>query len=122
MGECGRLKLADFGVSQTHPDPDAPVLTKANGTPAFMAPETAHAKTFDGRALDIWAAGVTLYMFLTGVCVFAGPTPLVTYENIEHMEPEMQEGWAPELVALMQQLLQKDPAKRITMPALKEDA
>ena len=38
------------------------------GTPAFMAPETLleNSNKYGGRALDVWAMGITLYCFIFG--------------------------------------------------------
>ena len=43
-------------------------LTNTAGTPAFMAPETllGNKETYSGKALDVWALGITLYCFLYG--------------------------------------------------------
>jgi eukaryotic-like serine/threonine-protein kinase len=70
--EKGRqLKLADFGIAQL----DASDLTQAGlvlGTPSCMAPEQILQQTVDGRA-DVFAAGVLLYVLLTGTRPFPGP-------------------------------------------------
>ncbi len=39
------------------------------GTPSYLAPELltlAQGQTYDGRAVDVWAAGVVLYVMLVG--------------------------------------------------------
>ena len=43
-------------------------LTNTAGTPAFMAPETllGTKEKYSGKALDVWALGITLYCFLYG--------------------------------------------------------
>ncbi len=37
-------------------------LRKMAGSPAFLAPEICTGNTFWGKACDVWAAGVTLYV------------------------------------------------------------
>jgi len=61
----GVLKLADFGLAQILPR--GGFVAKC-GTPAFMAPEQhgLPATGSYGKAVDMWAAGVILYMFLHG--------------------------------------------------------
>ncbi|KAG8456104.1 hypothetical protein GDO86_002051 [Hymenochirus boettgeri] len=67
LGEDGHIKIADFGVSNQFQGDDA-FLSNTVGTPAFMAPETLTEtrKIFSGKALDVWAMGVTLYCFVFG--------------------------------------------------------
>ncbi|MEQ2165274.1 hypothetical protein GOODEAATRI_015192 [Goodea atripinnis] len=67
LGDDGHVKLADFGVSNEFEGPDA-LLSGTAGTPAFMAPEmmSEHQQSFSGKALDVWAMGITLYCFVFG--------------------------------------------------------
>ncbi|ERE76862.1 calcium/calmodulin-dependent protein kinase kinase 2-like isoform 1 [Cricetulus griseus] len=67
VGEDGHIKIADFGVSNEFKGSDA-LLSNTVGTPAFMAPESLSEtrKIFSGKALDVWAMGVTLYCFVFG--------------------------------------------------------
>ncbi|XP_075754725.1 calcium/calmodulin-dependent protein kinase kinase 2 isoform X4 [Pelodiscus sinensis] len=67
VGEDGHIKIADFGVSNEFKGTDA-LLTNTVGTPAFMAPETLSEtrKIFSGKALDVWAMGITLFCFVFG--------------------------------------------------------
>ncbi|KAK0147316.1 Calcium/calmodulin-dependent protein kinase kinase 1 [Merluccius polli] len=71
LGEDGHVKIADFGVSNVFEGSDARLFSMA-GTPAFMAPEmmTEMELSFSGKALDVWAMGVTLYCFVHGTCPF----------------------------------------------------
>lgn len=55
------LKLTDFGLSTE----DVKSNNKS-GTRVFMAPETYQDKEFDLMASDVWSAGITLYVLLTG--------------------------------------------------------
>ncbi|CAG5876662.1 unnamed protein product [Menidia menidia] len=67
LGDDGHVKIADFGVSNQFEGNDA-LLSSTAGTPAFMAPETLSEKrkSFSGKALDVWAMGITLYCFVFG--------------------------------------------------------
>jgi len=62
----GVLKLADFGLSAVLPREG--MLSQKCGTPAFMAPEQHDLVNSGGygMAVDMWAAGVILYMMLNG--------------------------------------------------------
>lgn len=62
-----RLKLADLGLAAACPPGE--LLTERCGTAAFMAPELyGRPKRSQGYGLpvDIWAAGVTMYMVMFG--------------------------------------------------------
>ena len=71
----GVIKVADLGLAKDTEEDTA--LTKTGtgaGTPIYMAPEQARdAKRVDGR-VDIYALGVMLYVFLTGLPPFKGTT------------------------------------------------
>ncbi|KAF2987562.1 hypothetical protein EK904_013235 [Melospiza melodia maxima] len=84
VGEDGHVKIADFGVSNEFKGADA-LLTNTVGTPAFMAPETLSEtrKIFSGKALDVWAMGITLYCF-----VFGQLHPWVTKNGAELLPTE----------------------------------
>merc|ERR550525_942597 len=61
----GTLKLADFGLATFVPP--GKLLKDKCGTPAFMAPEIHSLPKRSpgyGFPVDVWAAGVTMYMIL----------------------------------------------------------
>jgi len=69
------VKLVDFGVSKIL-DSDAQ-LTRSGallGTPTYMAPEQVLARRRLDHRVDLWAAGVILYMALTGRRPHEAPT------------------------------------------------
>ncbi|XP_050442455.1 serine/threonine-protein kinase GL21140 [Adelges cooleyi] len=60
-GHVLHLKLADFGLSQKVTEP----LFMVCGTPTYVAPEILTQEGY-GVKIDIWAAGVILYILLCG--------------------------------------------------------
>ncbi len=74
----GTVKVLDFGIARAR---DALASNGGNhtgtgmllGTPAFMAPEQALAKTKDiDQQTDVWAAGATLFSLISGTFVHTG--------------------------------------------------
>ncbi|XP_051521444.1 uncharacterized protein LOC127422083 isoform X6 [Myxocyprinus asiaticus] len=97
LGDDGHVKIADFGVSNQFEGNDA-LLSSTAGTPAFMAPETLsdNRKSFSGKALDVWAMGVTLYCFVYGKCPFIDEYILALHNKIKSKLVEF-----PEIVTLV---------------------
>jgi len=77
----GTLKVLDFGIARVR-EAAASISGYSTGsgitlgTPAFMAPEQAYAKSseIDGQT-DVWAVGATLFYLLTGESVHQGDNP-----------------------------------------------
>ncbi|XP_068455840.1 calcium/calmodulin-dependent protein kinase kinase 1 isoform X2 [Clinocottus analis] len=124
LGDDGHVKIADFGVSNQFEGNDA-MLSSTAGTPAFMAPETLSdaRKSFSGKALDVWAMGVTLYCFVFGKCPFIDEYILALHNKIRTRlvdfpeTPEISEA----LRTLLLRMLDKNPDSRITIPEMKMD-
>ena len=77
------LPPADFGVSEIF-EGDRAVIKNSAGSPAFLPPEAVDPDitSFDGQLLDIWACGVTLWIFCFGRVPFRGDSILKLHENI----------------------------------------
>ncbi|XP_038231622.1 calcium/calmodulin-dependent protein kinase kinase 1 isoform X2 [Dermochelys coriacea] len=122
LGDDGHVKIADFGVSNQFEGNDAQLSSTA-GTPAFMAPEAISdsGKSFSGKALDVWAMGITLYCFVYGKCPFIDEYILALHNKIKNKvvefpeEPQISE----ELKELIVKMLDKNPETRITVPEIK---
>ncbi|KAM3838469.1 calcium/calmodulin-dependent protein kinase kinase 2-like [Diretmus argenteus] len=122
VGEDGHIKIADFGVSNQFEGTDA-LLTSTVGTPAFLAPETLSEtrKNFSGKALDVWAMGVTLYCFVFGVCPFMDERILSLHQKIKTLPVELPQhaDISEDLKDLLLKMLDKNPENRITIPQIK---
>jgi len=78
LTQRGQPMLTDFGIAKILDLEETQDLTgtsAAVGTPEYMAPEQATAKTVDHRA-DIYALGVVLYEMITGRKPYTADTPL----------------------------------------------
>uniref|UniRef100_A0A8C5DTR7 calcium/calmodulin-dependent protein kinase n=1 Tax=Gouania willdenowi TaxID=441366 RepID=A0A8C5DTR7_GOUWI len=121
VGEDGHIKIADFGVSNQFEGADA-LLTSTVGTPAFLAPETLSEtrKNFSGKALDVWAMGVTLYCFAFGVCPFMDERILSLHQKIKTQPVVLPDtDISDDLKDLLLKMLDKNPESRISIPQIK---
>ncbi|CDS10804.1 hypothetical protein LRAMOSA11290 [Lichtheimia ramosa] len=122
LSQDGVLKFVDFGVSEMF-QKDNDLLKKSAGSPAFMAPElcTANHGEVSGKAADIWSMGVTLYCLIYGRLPFISTNFIELNSKICKDSVEYDKDTNPELVMLLQRLLEKDPEKRITISELRVD-
>ncbi|HEX7842706.1 MAG TPA: serine/threonine-protein kinase [Kofleriaceae bacterium] len=125
MGGWERVKIIDFGIVKLMGDTAAAfgqaALTNTGlvvGTPAYMAPEQALGRPIDART-DLYAIGVILFEMLVGQPPFhhADPVRLMGM-HAKARPPRLDEitrhaAWAtPEMCALVDGALVKDPAQR----------
>jgi len=120
LTSSGVLKVADFGVSHMFESAGDDTMTVTAGTPAFQAPECCGTSkmAFRGQPVDVWAAGVCLYMFSFGRIPFVGANLMDQYRCIREDELKIPEGADPLLMDILLRMLEKDPEKRITVDAL----
>ncbi|TMW63043.1 hypothetical protein Poli38472_005661 [Pythium oligandrum] len=92
------------------------MLKSTKGTYQFLPPEALSGDEFDGFKADIWAVGVTMYALLFGYLPFYSNDLVKLFEKIENdavvFPSSCQDN---ELKGLLQQLLEKDPEKRISI-------
>jgi hypothetical protein len=119
----GRLKILDFGLARTgvvRPGAlaDGAPITHDGlvvGTPAYMAPEQIEGAAADART-DVFAFGVLIYEYASGVHPFGGASPLATVARVLEHEPQPLAARCPDLPAGLSEVvarcLQKRPADR----------
>eukprot|EP00667_Euglena_gracilis_P007201 EG_transcript_7269 len=109
----GTVKISDFGVAEVLSIYEAaPKCDRSQGTPAFQCPELAAGRgQFDGFKADVWAAGVSLYVTLTGRMPFSGKALYHLYENI-CKEPFSTEGLSDLVAQLLCGMLEKEEEGR----------
>jgi WD40 repeat protein/predicted Ser/Thr protein kinase len=126
----GWVKILDFGLARfvseaaALAEGEAPGLTRSGtmmGTPDYMAPEQANdPHTADSRA-DLYSLGCTLFFLLTGEPPFPKGTLVQRLANHQHTPPPgltlRRSDVPPELAAVVERLLAKDPAQRYQTPA-----
>ncbi|KAL7668234.1 hypothetical protein ACOME3_008944 [Neoechinorhynchus agilis] len=110
------VKLADFGLA-LELSSDIPAWHGFAGTPGYLSPEVLKREPY-GKAVDIWACGVILYILLVGYPPFWDEDQQKLYEQIktgrcEYPSPEW-DTVTSEAKALIDLMLTVNPAKRIT--------
>ncbi|CAI5743714.1 unnamed protein product [Peronospora destructor] len=112
-------KIADFGTARIIMN-ETETISGAKGTPAFMAPEMFDIDaTYQGPAVDVWSLGATLYMMVIGHPPWMADNEIVLAERVQRMElrfpKDVERTMEPHLKNLLQRMLTKDPALRITL-------
>lgn len=106
------VRVADFGVSCVGDGGDLDSVQSGEGTPMYFPPENFGNEQVHGKAQDIWAFGVTIYVMAIGVY----PFPIIPSRmqiNIERMPIEYPDDLDPELRDLLSKMLVREPSKRI---------
>eukprot|EP00759_Apiculatamorpha_spiralis_P051935 PhF_6_TR5550/c0_g1_i5/m.7921 len=133
VGKNGECKLADFGVCAVLNDTFEPtnnnrtsdVIHSTHGTPLFFAPEMLSGESFRGKATDVWALGVTLFIVMFGRLPFGGSN-LEEYNNNVRYDNSygglggelFSSAYPRELVDVVQRMLEKNPMERISVREL----
>ncbi|SCG42561.1 serine/threonine-protein kinase [Micromonospora inositola] len=112
LGDDGRVVLTDFGLATIPGDPNVTRTGMVLGSPAYIAPERARDGTA-GPEADLWSLGATLYAAVEGKSPYARPSAIATLAALatEPLPPPKNAG---PLKPVLQGLLRKDPAERIT--------
>ena len=135
------IKICDFGIGRILNSKNQMLHDKC-GTPMYMAPEillSSKTKGYEGFPVDIWSAGISLYIMLSGTLPFnlknnkSSSIDSDNNNNIElqysiiKKEPKKIEKISDEARDLLKGLLNKNPHKRLTIdqilnhPWLKSD-
>ena len=89
------------------------LLTKTEGTWAFWSPEMCEGGNFSGYAADMWAAGVCLYIFVTGKLPFYTDLPYDLFDVIKEGKVPFDDcDLSANLIDLLQMTLDRDPKTR----------
>ncbi len=118
-GDISSVRIADFGLAkaifETEDDPLR--MNAVCGTPAYVAPEIITGRVYT-PAVDLWSAGVILYILLSGVVPFEDPDEKRLFAKIARAAYSMS---GPEFGAvsteakrLIAGLMCLDPSKRLT--------
>ncbi len=126
--QTGRVKLCDFGVSSLTKDSkssrflgeDDIIYVGTAGTVAMMSPEGLGAngdRAYHGRPADIWAVGVSLYIFLFGKLPFSSPDKSEISDMIINTKLKIPSSpkVSKNVKDLLTKILEKNPDKRASI-------
>ena len=106
-------RVIDFGIARAaEGGPDLTGTGGIVGSPAFMSPEQAESRPLT-PASDVFSLGGLLVMAATGRGPFPGSTTAQLLYDVVHAEPDLT-AVPPEIRALVEPCLAKDPARRPT--------
>jgi serine/threonine protein kinase len=111
------IRIVDFGLAKSW-TAASPMMTETCGTAAYVAPEVLRGDPYSS-SVDIWGAGVILYIMVAGRHPFADWKTTNVLQSIMTTDPPIPDCWSAALTHLVSNLLVKDPMKRITLADIK---
>ena len=115
----GRCVLTDFGVARMPSESNLTQPGMVLGSPHFISPERAIGAAF-GPPSDLFSLGVTLYTAIEGRPPFDRGDPFETMRAIVE-DPPVPPVRAGVLANVLMGLLEKDPARRWTVPQARQE-
>jgi len=112
----GSIKLSDFGWSVHAPGKRRHTMC---GTLDYLPPEMVSREAHD-PTVDIWALGVLMYEFLTGMPPFEAQGQDATFRRIKKVDLSFPFFVSAEAKDLITKLLQKDPTQRMPLSLVPE--
>lgn len=109
------IRLTDFGLSRIYTQ--SMMMQTACGTPGYVAPEILAGEGYT-FAVDMWSAGVIMYILLCGYPPFYDENDAKLFEAILHANYTFHSPYwdhiSEDAKNLIRQLLVVDPTKRLT--------
>ena len=112
------VKICDFGVGKLTQKGEK-LLDKC-GTPVYMAPEIIKGDGYEGFPVDIWSAGVALYIMLSGNIPFNKDQTHDLLSAIINLPYKSIDNISDSANDLLKNILEKDPVKRYTCDQILE--
>ena len=110
------VRIIDFGFSCSGKEK---IHSTICGSPAYIAPEMICNSNYN-YPVDVWSLGVVLYAISYGFLPFYDPNINTSMEKIVNEQPEFPNTVSFLLRDLISKMLEKDPAKRITLKGIME--
>eukprot|EP00347_Sterkiella_histriomuscorum_P002389 403368348 len=117
------LKIADFGYASFQ---KVDLLSSYRGTFTYMAPEIKLGQTYNGQQVDLFSAGVILFILIRGIFPFKEARKEEFFYNLliqgnyaEYWEKVQGTYLSEECRDLLQRLFSYDPSQRPTIEEIK---
>lgn len=121
-----RLKIADFGFAVVICGRDGSgMLHSYRGTEAYMAPEILARRPYNGISVDLFAAGIILFIMMSQNPPFSRASPTDPYYSQLangnarfwdiHSRNKPSDCYSKEFRSLIQSMLAMDPAQRLSI-------
>lgn len=112
----GVLKVSDWGLVKSALNVESTTRGVVKGTPGYIAPEVWGGTRDFKPAVDLFAVGAIVYELVVGERLFAGRNLARIAEQVARRRPEEEAAKvaprAPELVPVLERLLQRVPEQR----------
>ncbi|XP_037621832.1 maternal embryonic leucine zipper kinase isoform X1 [Sebastes umbrosus] len=118
IDENHNLKLIDFGLCAKPKGGLGYELMTCCGSPAYAAPELIQGRAYIGSEADVWSMGVLLFALLCGYLPFDDDNCMVLYRKITRGKYDNPQWLSPGSVLLLNQMMQVDPKRRLTVRQL----
>jgi serine/threonine protein kinase len=121
LGMQDVLKISDFGLSNAIVDQDTLLQTHC-GSEKYAAPEIMGSSAeYKGAPIDIWSAGVILYIMTAGAFPFTEATARCDlFQSLANKKFEFPERMSPELKDLLLRMWDINPEQRIRIPEIRK--
>ncbi|KAF3456783.1 hypothetical protein FNV43_RR01437 [Rhamnella rubrinervis] len=110
-----RIRLADFGSAEILKEGES--MSGIVGTPYYVAPEVLSGRDYSEK-VDVWSAGVVLYIMLAGFPPFYGESAVEIFEAVLRANlrfpTRIFHSVSPAAKDLLRRMLCKDVSKRFT--------
>lgn len=102
--------------------PDTKLLSDPFGTPLYAAPELLIGAEYDGTLIDVWSAGVVLYLMVVNEWPFDSTNIRSLFLKILTEEPSYPSFLSPNIIQLFCAMFMKVPTERANFSDLRKYA
>ena len=113
LDDQGQIKLGDFGLSNYFKD--GIFMKTSCGSMNYAAPEIISGDIYSGPEVDIWSAGVVLFLLVTGYLPFDESNVYTLFQKIKAADFVFPSNISECCQDLISRMLNPDPVNRISL-------